>query len=144
MRCFYHQDKEAVGTCKSCGKGVCAECAIARAIIQLIDRNIQSSTAVTRVQLAPQPPSPGASQPSYSVDYVAARLSGHMRSARQIWWGAGLLCAGIGGILAVAGFMGQTALYALVGACLILFGISALVQAGRSGREPRVPETKTK
>jgi hypothetical protein len=28
MRCFYHQDKEAVGLCKSCGKGVCLACAV--------------------------------------------------------------------------------------------------------------------
>lgn len=27
MRCFYHQEKEAVGSCKSCGKGLCVECA---------------------------------------------------------------------------------------------------------------------
>jgi hypothetical protein len=27
MRCFYHE-KEAVGICKSCGKGVCQDCAI--------------------------------------------------------------------------------------------------------------------
>ncbi len=28
MHCFRHQDKEAIGTCKACGKGVCPECAI--------------------------------------------------------------------------------------------------------------------
>jgi hypothetical protein len=28
MRCFYHHDKEAVGSCKSCGKGLCPECAV--------------------------------------------------------------------------------------------------------------------
>ena len=58
MRCFYHEDKEAVGTCKSCGKGLCRGCAVdltkglacrghcetdAQALIQLIDRNIQLS-----------------------------------------------------------------------------------------------------
>ena len=26
MRCFTHQDKEAVGICKACGKGICAGC----------------------------------------------------------------------------------------------------------------------
>ena len=26
MRCFYHQDQEAVGICKSCAKGLCNEC----------------------------------------------------------------------------------------------------------------------
>lgn len=28
MRCFYHPDREAVGFCKNCGKGLCAETAI--------------------------------------------------------------------------------------------------------------------
>lgn len=28
MRCFYHQDKEAIGSSKSCGKGSCPECAV--------------------------------------------------------------------------------------------------------------------
>lgn len=64
MRCFYHQDKDAVGSCKSCGKGVCAECAAdlgkglacrgrceddVRALISLIDRNIQLQPTTTRL-----------------------------------------------------------------------------------------------
>ncbi|SRR6266851_8887872 len=28
MKCFYHYDRDAVGSCKSCDKGLCAECAI--------------------------------------------------------------------------------------------------------------------
>ncbi len=28
MHCFRHQDKEAIGSCKACGKGVCPDCAI--------------------------------------------------------------------------------------------------------------------
>jgi hypothetical protein len=27
MRCFNHQDRESVGACKACGKGLCAYCA---------------------------------------------------------------------------------------------------------------------
>ena len=64
MRCFYHQDREAVGSCKSCGKGVCRDCAVdltkglacrahceadAQALIQLIDRNIQLSATSTNI-----------------------------------------------------------------------------------------------
>jgi hypothetical protein len=63
MRCFYHEDREAVGSCKSCGKGLCRECAVdltkglacrghcesdAQALIQLIDRNIQNSSNALR------------------------------------------------------------------------------------------------
>jgi hypothetical protein len=28
MRCFYHHDVEAVGTCKNCGRGLCTGCAV--------------------------------------------------------------------------------------------------------------------
>ena len=27
MNCFYHADKAAVGVCKACGRGICADCA---------------------------------------------------------------------------------------------------------------------
>jgi hypothetical protein len=27
MRCFKHQDKEAVGSCRACSKGLCSDCA---------------------------------------------------------------------------------------------------------------------
>src|SRR6478736_4540497 len=27
MRCYNHSDKEAIGTCKSCCKGLCTDCA---------------------------------------------------------------------------------------------------------------------
>lgn len=56
MRCFYHQDRDAVGSCKSCGKGLCPECAVdlgkglacrtqceaaVRTLNELIDRNVR-------------------------------------------------------------------------------------------------------
>ncbi len=58
MNCFYHQTVPAVGTCKSCGKGLCPACAVdfgtglacrghceeqAKAISDLILRNVQRS-----------------------------------------------------------------------------------------------------
>lgn len=27
MKCFYHEEKDAVATCQNCGKGLCKECA---------------------------------------------------------------------------------------------------------------------
>ena len=64
MRCFYHQEKEAVGTCRSCGKGLCPECAAdltkglacrgrceddVRAVIELVDRNIKLQPTAARL-----------------------------------------------------------------------------------------------
>ncbi len=28
MKCFYHNDKDAIGICKSCEKGLCKDCAV--------------------------------------------------------------------------------------------------------------------
>jgi hypothetical protein len=58
MECFYHPGAAAVGTCKSCGKGVCRTCAVdlgkglacrghceedTKALIKLIDVNVRNS-----------------------------------------------------------------------------------------------------
>ena len=60
MRCYYHQDRDAVGLCKSCGKGLCADCqtdlgqglackgrceARVRDLIALIDHNVRVAPA---------------------------------------------------------------------------------------------------
>ena len=67
MKCYYHHDKDAVGTCKSCQRGVCPECAVdmgkglacrghceedATGVIQLIDNNVRISPTSTRMLLA--------------------------------------------------------------------------------------------
>ena len=64
MHCFYHQQEEAVGSCKSCGKGLCSECAAdlgkglacrgrceddVRAVIELVERNIRLQPTTTRL-----------------------------------------------------------------------------------------------
>ena len=28
MKCFYHQNKDAIGVCKTCYKGLCGDCAV--------------------------------------------------------------------------------------------------------------------
>lgn len=28
MRCFHHREREAVGACKNCGRGLCPDCAV--------------------------------------------------------------------------------------------------------------------
>ena len=63
MKCFYHREAEAVGSCKACSKGLCGACAVdvkglacrdsceeqVRSINQLVDRNIRVSPASERV-----------------------------------------------------------------------------------------------
>jgi hypothetical protein len=63
MKCFRHRDAEAVGVCKSCGRGVCAECAVefdkglacrgrcegdVEDLINLIDRNVSMAPTINK------------------------------------------------------------------------------------------------
>jgi hypothetical protein len=59
MNCYYHSEKPAIGTCKSCGRGLCAECAAegdtylacrnrCEARAQRIDRIINDSGWISR------------------------------------------------------------------------------------------------
>src|SRR5262245_44541193 len=71
MRCFYHQDREAVGLCKSCARALCAECAVdqgtglacrgrceerARDLNELQDRAIKSLRPAVRIQTTASSP----------------------------------------------------------------------------------------
>ncbi len=64
MRCFYHHDRDAVGSCKSCQRGLCPECAVAfdkglacpercevdvRNLIQLIQNNVRLSPVTSDI-----------------------------------------------------------------------------------------------
>ena len=157
MRCFYHQDKDAVGICKFCGKGVCTECAVdlgkglacrsrcedsARAIIALVDRNIQLSTAVPTAQVVP--PSQPAGTPTQAADYVAAQLSNHIRSTRQFRWLSGALYLLVGVTLLGAGVMQELVLLDILGVCFLVVGAITLFQAQHSSRQPRLSETVTR
>jgi hypothetical protein len=60
MKCFYHHDRDALGTCKACGKGLCDDCLEdfgkglacrdrceehVRRLIALIDHNLRVAPA---------------------------------------------------------------------------------------------------
>jgi hypothetical protein len=155
MRCFYHQDREAVGTCKSCGKGVCGECVVdlgkglacrsrceadVRAVIALIDRNIQLSTATPTAYMV----TPPVDAPSQAPDYVAIHLSRHIRTMRQFRCLLGALHLLVASALLAAGVMQQLVLLDFLGAVFLLFGLVILFQAQRSGRQPQLSETITR
>jgi len=123
MRCFYHEDKEAVGTCKSCGKGLCRDCAVdlgkglacrgrceadVQGMIQLIDRNVRLSATATRT----------------------------VQQGRGIRLGAGVFHILIGGLFFIFGLRDYDRLPLIVylGAGLIAYGIYWLLLAGGLGR----------
>ncbi len=116
MRCFYHQDKEAVGSCRSCGKGLCSECALdlgkglacrsrceedVRAVIQLVERNIKMEPAASRL----------------------IQAGGSARLAAALFY---LVC---GGTFFFFGFLNdERFIFAMVlGGCLMAYGVFALL-----------------
>jgi hypothetical protein len=156
MRCFYHQTNEAVGTCKSCGKGVCADCAVdlvkglacrnhceesAKAIIELVERNIRISNNPGKARLIVPPAIQRSGQPT---DYIASQLTAHIRDTRNFRWGVGTFCSINGLILIVEGLLQQIIFLAILGACFVGFAGVSLVQARRRSSQPRLPETQTR
>jgi hypothetical protein len=121
MRCFYHDDREAVGTCKSCGKGLCRECAVdltkglacrghceadAQAVIQLIDRNIQ-------------------------VSPDAARM---VRRSRGLNSGVAIFYILLGGLSLAGGIRDERlSFFSILGVAMIIFGIYLLVSLWKRG-----------
>jgi hypothetical protein len=158
MRCFYHQEKESVGLCKYCAKGLCVECAIdlgkglackgkceegVRAVIELVDRNIKSLASVPRVQVTSQRPPPPLS-PAHSIDTVAAQLSGHIRAARRFWRGAGVCGIGVGAVLVIAALSGGSGFYAIIGISFILGGSAAWNHGRVPTHEAQLTKTATR
>lgn len=114
MRCFYHQEKEAVGGCKSCGKGLCAECAAdlgkglacrgrceedVEALITLIDRNIQIQPTTARIVRASR----------------TARLAGSLFNLIT------------GAVILFFGLDSELTLLTVLGACFLAYGLFDLV-----------------
>lgn len=156
MRCFSHQDKEAVGICKSCEKGVCFECAVdlgkglacrgrceesARAVIQFVERNIELSTKIAKAQFVV----PSVVQPTGPpADFVANQLASHVRETRNLRLVLAVFGAGVGVILLVGGLTMQLAILDFVGACCIALGAVCFFQAQRNAARPKLSETQTR
>lgn len=148
MRCFYHQDQEAVGICRSCGKAICAACVVdlgkglacrgrceehAQAIIRLVDHNIQHiSPAKAQVFVAPvvQRPIPPTN------DHTAVQLTAHIRETILFRRLLGVLTALIGVVLLASDSE-------IVGACFMVFAIICLVGARRLPVQPARPQAPT-
>ncbi len=117
MKCFMHHDQDAVGACKSCGKGLCPHCAVdlgkglacrqrceadVEALIALIDHNL----------------------------LMAGKTTGLLRGSRQIQFGAvGLYCL-MGLAFLAWGLLGNPQLLFLcvLGALFLAYGLFSLAR----------------
>jgi len=118
MRCFYHRDFDAVGVCKSCGRGLCPECAV------IMDRglacrghceaDVQELTTLIKRNISMSP-------------IVDSSIRGARRS--RLFYAAFYLAMGV----IFIGFSVKTDIpYFLVfGGLIIAFGLMALIRALR-------------
>jgi hypothetical protein len=124
MHCYYHQDKEAVGSCKSCGKGLCPDCAAdvgkglacrghceedVRAVVALIDRNIKLSPKTAQI----------------------------LESSRKVRSSAATFNLIVGVVFIAWGLsnMERFSFIVILGACFFIYGVFGLLQARKAAKE---------
>ena len=127
MSCFYHHERNSVGGCKCCGKGLCAECAVdlgkglacrgrceddVRAVISLIDQNIKLSAETTRL-----------------LD-SRRKLTD---SSRKAGLGSAAFNLVTGSVFVAWGLTDRERFFFMIilGACFLAYGVFGLIQARR-------------
>ncbi|MDB6072429.1 MAG: hypothetical protein JWO89_69 [Verrucomicrobiaceae bacterium] len=156
MRCFCHPDQEALGTCRCCGKGVCAACLIdfgkglacrdqcgedVKGLIELVDYNLRRFTGPALVSIsATKPPSEPVGP---STDYLATHLWIHIqRTNRSRYWSGGFSII-IGAVVFAAGLEYHTVV-AFVGSCFLFFGLTTLWDARQLSKRSPLADWHTK
>jgi len=123
MKCFYNQDRDAVGSCKSCGKGLCPECAVdlgkglacrsrceddVKALIGLIEQNIKLSPRADKL----------------------------LEIGRGIRNGASIFNLVVGAIFIFWGLSDTRFTFVLIlGVCFVLYGMFSFALARRNVRQ---------
>ncbi|HEY1190465.1 MAG TPA: hypothetical protein VGE74_22725 [Gemmata sp.] len=123
MQCFAHRGSAAVGLCKSCGKGVCADCASDTGVglacrddkcgerVLLLDRMVTNNARVMRT------------------------ANSQTRSSGLLLLVMGLVFAGLGGWDYLSNSGPLTVVFGAPGALFLLFGLIRLVAERYPGSE---------
>ncbi len=119
MRCFYHHDREAVGTCRSCDKGLCPDCAVdlveGLACRNRCEASVRALIEVRHESLA--------SRTSFEQSTQATR------AMRRNSAGFALL---LGALLLGFGLLQQQQAFLILGPCFVAFGAWEFIKI-RSG-----------
>lgn len=155
MRCFSHQEKDAVAVCRACGKGLCAECGadtglglacrgrceqIARDYNELVERSIQmhkqSVGAVSVIQSSRE-------SSAQRNDRFTTTVTGHIQWTRRFRSSMAIFHFVVGVVFVVWGAFDREKLtLALVlGFCFIAYGVFGFIQARGSTAQPQ-PQPK--
>jgi len=121
MKCYDHQDVDAVAICKSCGKALCSQCAVD------LGRGIAcKGRCVDDVQML------------ISLADNNAKTYSAMRGGRAIVSPVFLIVIGL--VSAGYGLLSGITLILILGVCFVLFGIVALVLNSRYIKRLAKPE----
>lgn len=97
MRCFNHPDRESIGCCKACSKGLCSECAVdLEHGLACRNKHEQSVEALHQIALSAS----RAEASSRKAKYAGAAFTALMG---VLFLGYGYLMQGIGGFMSLLG-----------------------------------------
>ena len=158
MRCFTHQEKEAVAICRACGKGLCPDCGVdlgrglscrgrceqdARDYTDLMDRSVQihkegvQSVTIQQSQRTLVPP---------PDQQLLATVAGHIHWARRFRVSIAVFSLLLAAILVGWASMVPegNALLLVIGVSLLVFGTFNILQLGNTPDRPQPPsQTQT-
>ena len=125
MRCYYHHDRDAVGLCKSCGKGLCEDCQTdlgqGLACKNRCEESVRGLIALVQ----------------HNVRAVPSAM-GSLQWNRWVWVGIGLFIITPGSIFTVLGVLdNRVRILIFLGPMLCVFGMLALVVAWRLPGYPK-------
>jgi hypothetical protein len=139
MHCFYHPEREAVGLCKSCSKGICTECAVdldrglacrgrcedkVRKIIEVTDLAYQRADKLREPTRAVQ------QQPNQILQQRKAKMK------------SGAFYGYCGILLIIAGCWHDSVLTNLMGVIFIIYSIQFFYRAYQIWKQSKKPEVK--
>ena len=119
MKCFYHNESDALGICKHCQKGVCKEC------LSLVDNSISCKE---------------------SCEEDVAALNYMIEKGKKVYknlgkqWSPAIIVNGVGGLFFI-GFgiynYAKSSSWLLIGlgSIMLVGGISSVIQARRMGEK---------
>jgi len=117
MKCFNHPDKDALGICKNCNKGLCREC-----LTEVINGIACTSTCIDEVK---------------QIDSLINRNKLSYRTASGALLKNAYIYGGMGLVLILFGFTteGLTGFLSIMGAIFIIGAIFSVISANKYKKE---------
>ena len=132
MRCFVHGNTDAVGSCRSCGRGLCHECAVdidkSLACRDRCESDVRDNLRMTAWSLKMMGP----------TESTASHSEGILQSVQRSGRVVSLFNIVLGVAMVAWGAFGQPRVWflVLIGACFLAFGAYDLFRQSREAPPP--------